>query len=145
MPEDPDGANTQNNVAATGLLYADGFEIECQTCHDVHNHTNRAFLRAPLAELCSMCHGGRANDGNGSRNIAGGSRNYSTHPTKMPMAGPVTNRNMKTQATMDARMKVPAPLPGNYQLGGHLDGASGDSGKIDCADKGDCKRDPACQ
>jgi len=66
-------------------------KIQCTTCHNVHDNTQRPFLRRSVRDLCVTCHkdrgGSAGDDGGGSgadltANWAGnwGISNYGSHP-----------------------------------------------------------------
>ncbi len=48
------------DVDASGLPYAtQGLNFECTSCHNVHDDTNRPFLRDSTEALCARCHTNR--------------------------------------------------------------------------------------
>lgn len=82
-------ADSDENVAGSGLPYTTGdapsgaTNIECLSCHDVHNTANnfRPFLQETLDDLCEDCHTNRVNNNTATTGYANA---VSTHP-----AGPV--------------------------------------------------------
>jgi predicted CXXCH cytochrome family protein len=121
---------------ASGLPYmadaADG-DIECTTCHNVHDDSERPFLRLDVNVLCGACHGSRLHLGAGgweSYTVATaptmgawgaslGAANPGSHPVGTDILGdtgdaskPVTIPNIMRVATTTG--------PTNWTLGGHL-------------------------
>ena len=106
--------------------------IECSTCHNPHDNTNRPFLRVPISDLCVKCHQHRENSGYGINNVEG------THPVhKQPLdevegASPI-------EVQPEFKVNFPQVYPsenGKYSegvhwtLGGHLSG--GREGTMEC-------------
>ena len=53
-----DDIGTPPEVAGESILYGASQQIECASCHDVHDNTNAPFLRVDNAAsaLCLSCH-----------------------------------------------------------------------------------------
>lgn len=87
------GLEGNDNIQRSGLLTADKLtgeipgQIECTTCHDVHNNTYPPFLRAPIESLCIKCHSGSNFTGKGRWTTVEdeGSQNCA-HSIGMPVA-----------------------------------------------------------
>jgi len=131
-PEEPEGAKpgsgTYPSIAASGLPYASTVQLECTTCHNVHQAGNRPFnQRASLQELCEKCHGGRVANGALTRALPGLTRSYSTHPTRRALVD-TARANIKAVADIAPALKVPTPAAPGWALGGHLN----DTGDLDC-------------
>lgn len=135
LPEYPNG-QPQPGMTGSGLPYVTSESLECTSCHNVHEVSNRPFnQRTSYQALCDACHSGRVNNDPTTRTTvsAVGGRNYSTHPTNQPL-GDQGRAHLFDLAGIAANLKVPtgAPGEGNYALGGHLNGPGGDTGNIDC-------------
>lgn len=132
MSELPEG----DDATDSGLPYTGGAadqNIECSTCHNPHDNTNRPFIRANINELCEKCHKSRENSGYGVNNAEG------THPVHKlgldEVAGP---------SPIDVQAAFKTPFPQEYPsdggkdaqgvhwtIGGHLS-TNGDEGTIEC-------------
>jgi len=134
LPREPDGSPQGTQFAspgASGLPYTGAGlpQIECSTCHNVHNASNRPFnQQTSLQLLCLQCHAGHDNN-SAIRSIAGSARFFSTHPTRRSL-GDTARANIKTEAEIDPNLRVGMPAAPNYALGGHL--SSGATGVLDC-------------
>jgi predicted CXXCH cytochrome family protein len=93
-----------DDVSGSGLPYTNGSQenIECSTCHDPHDDTNRPFVRAALTELCQKCHKHRENSGYGVNN------NEGTHPVHKLPKDEVEN---PSPIYVQDDFKVPFPMP----------------------------------
>jgi len=127
----PDG----DDVSGSGLPYTSGQgsrNIECSTCHNPHDNTNRPFIRTPITELCNKCHKRRENSGYNTENAEG------THPVhKLPVdevegASPI-------EVQEDFKVQFPSDYPSengkytegvHWNLGGHL--SRGKDGTMEC-------------
>lgn len=63
MYEKSAGIEDKDNIRASDLINPEEVDttldqIECTTCHDVHNNTFPPFMREPMEELCVSCHSG---------------------------------------------------------------------------------------
>jgi predicted CXXCH cytochrome family protein len=124
-----------DNASQSGLPYTEGnenFRMECSTCHNPHDNTNRPFLRVTINEICLKCHQNRENSGYAINNVEG------THPVhKQPLdevegASPI-------EVIDQFKVAFPQPYPSengkyadssHWTLGGHL--SSGREGTIEC-------------
>jgi len=124
-----------DDVSGSGFPYTTDNEehiIECSTCHNPHDNTNRPFLRTPINEICEKCHKNRENSGYAMNNAEG------THPVhKLPKdevegASPI-------DVVEDFKVDFPLPYPSengkytvgvHWTLGGHL--SEGKDGTIEC-------------
>lgn len=126
----PPGGNNLAN--ATDLPYYNQSVIQCTTCHNVHDDTNRPFLRRSYETLCQDCHsnrnfvGGSASHGPGGAFGAWGSANVGvnnpgSHPVGTDITGNVfggaspINFGLTTFINM-----VRSNAVDNWSLGGHL-------------------------
>ena len=131
LSEIPDG----DDASRSGFPYAAGSEdgnIECSTCHNPHDDTNRPFLRAPINEICLKCHEHRENSGFGAGNEEG------THPVHNE---PADEHGDASPIDVQEPFKVayPRDYPAedgkftegvHWTSGGHL--SEGDKGKMEC-------------
>ena len=124
-----------DDMSSSGLPYTGASNnnmIECSTCHNPHDDTNRPFLRVPINLLCEKCHKNRENSGYGINNAEG------THPVhKLPVDE--TGGPSPIVVQDDFKTKFPDPYPSengkyaqgvHWTLGGHL--SEGDQGTIEC-------------
>lgn len=115
--------------------------MECTSCHNVHDDTNRPFLRASLNTICSKCHSlrnyqsGTDSSGSGSTFGAAGTSvrygNMGSHPVGTDITGDVTvagNSPITFPAQATLVMNATA---NNWGLGGHLS-TDGDTGGVNC-------------
>jgi len=149
---DVDASNTAFNPKSHGLLLQNlpagddvtesGFpytvdpkpegNIECSTCHNPHDDTNRPFLRAPITEICQKCHKHRENSGYNLENEEG------THPVhKLPIDevegdSPIdVQEDFKVAFPDDYPSEDGSITPGvHWTLGGHL--SEGHDGTMEC-------------
>ncbi|MGA2192044.1 MAG: cytochrome c3 family protein [Nitrospirota bacterium] len=125
-------AYSGNNAASSPYASITEDYIECSTCHNPHDDTNRPFLRVAITDICEKCHQGRENSGYGINNTE------STHPVhnlpKDENGGP-----SPINVQDDFKVRFPGPYPTedgkdavgvHWTLGGHL--SSGDQGTIEC-------------
>ncbi len=125
-----------DDMSASDLPYTTGGSennnIECSTCHNPHDNTNRPFLRVPINDLCEKCHQHRENSGYGINNTEG------THPVhKQPIdevegASPI-------EVQPEFKVDFPQAYPSengkytegvHWTLGGHL--SQGRDGTMEC-------------
>ncbi|MBI5191335.1 MAG: hypothetical protein HZA22_11785 [Nitrospirae bacterium] len=131
LPRLPEG----DDAAGSGLPYAEGNDeesMECSTCHNPHDNTNRPFIRKPITEICLECHKDRENSGYGVNNVEG------THPVhKLP--ADETEGSTPIDVVDDFRTVLPDEYPSedgkytldvHWTLGGKL--SEGDQGLIEC-------------
>lgn len=124
-----------DDVSESGLPYTNGSEalnIECSTCHNPHDNTNRPFIRAPITELCQKCHQRRENSGYNLGN------EESTHPVHKEPVDEVEG-NSPIEVQDDFKVEFPQDYPSEYgrtalgvhwTLGGHL--SEGGGGAMEC-------------
>lgn len=106
---DLQGLGSDYTLTATGLKYTSSAlsprtpqvaEIECLSCHDVHNATsNRPFMAVPLDELCQKCHTNReiaAAVNTGYSNVLG------NHPSGDVFTGDLGTASGFASATMNS-------------------------------------------
>lgn len=127
----PDG----DDVSKSGLPYTGGAasqDIECSTCHNPHDNTNRPFVRANINELCEKCHQRRENSGYGETNAE------STHPVHKAPQDEVGDPS-PIDVQEDFRVGFPREYPSeggkdtpgvHWTLGGHMSG--GGDGTMEC-------------
>lgn len=119
----------------SGLPYMDDANdgtIECTTCHNVHDDTERPFLRVDINTLCGVCHGTRLHQGSGWESYT-----YNTAPTLAawgaslgtdnPGSHPVGTDILGDTASTTKPVNIPNIMrvattsgPTNWTLGGHL-------------------------
>lgn len=88
-------SDVDEDVAGSGLPYTTGDapsgadNIECLSCHDVHNTANnfRPFLQESLDDLCEDCHTNRVNNNTATVGYANA---VSTHPAGPAFTGDVS-------------------------------------------------------
>lgn len=122
-----------NGMAASGLSYANkATVIECTTCHNVHDDTNRPFLARDIDVLCAQCHtirmyvGGVAQTNPAAMGAWGGAFYGTTNPGTHPVGTDVTGDNSggASPITITGVMQVAkSAAVGGWALGGHLSGA----------------------
>lgn len=121
-----------------------GTVMECTSCHNVHDDTNKPFLRASLETLCQRCHGNRSYIG-GSAN-QGSTASFASwdnairqgaNPGSHPVGSNIDNVlasyapiSWPAQATVK---KQQGTTRNQWHLGGHLAGATGQAGGMSCA------------
>ncbi len=110
--------------------------IECTSCHNVHDDTNRPFLRSDIDTLCSVCHGDRmwaagiAKEGSaiiGSSVFAWGAsvtymgaNNNGSHPVGSDVT---TDQGVDSPISIPNWFKEPKnAIAQQWSLGGHLSG-----------------------
>jgi len=135
-----------NAMATSGLPYVTNTTLECTSCHNVHDDTNRPFLRAEMDALCSFCHSNRMfKDGaenSGSTAVKGawvvatrvGNANPGSHPVGTDVTGNVSGG--ATPITMAGNFIVAkTAAAGTWSLGGHLsdnNGTGASTGGVTC-------------
>ena len=109
--------------------------VECGTCHDPHENSQRPFLRAPLGELCLSCHSTLAGA------VIEGVNSTGNHPVGADPAE-MARREMPLRIGGEFAVAFPFPYPlqggrdspgTHWDLGGHLlQGATGRLGCVTC-------------
>jgi hypothetical protein len=136
------GAAQAEDYTLSGLPYtftnAVATDIDCTTCHNVHNNNFPPFSMKGAAingldfsPLCKSCHAGRANPGSvgAANSFAIGGTSYSTHPTDVGVTDIPDNKDTRFVA-VDSRMSRTTTVAA-WNLGGkRVDGLAG--GNISC-------------
>ncbi len=124
-----------DDVSESGLPYTGDSEvrnIECSTCHNPHDNSNRPFIRAPITELCQKCHQRRENSGYNLENAE------STHPVHKEAADEVEG-DSPISVQDDFKVGFPQAYPSedgkdtegvHWTLGGHF--SEGGTGTMEC-------------
>jgi predicted CXXCH cytochrome family protein len=136
--------STVLGTTATGFPYTDcTVAMECTSCHNVHDDTNRPFLRQNINVVCAYCHTNRhykngvhSSGASGGGTAAGtwgsgfvGDNNVGSHPVGTDITGDVYGA--ASLIYLPVRTKVqPSGTPAQWSLGGHLTGGS--SGGVTC-------------
>ncbi len=131
---------TGDDASKSGLPYTTGeaHNMECSTCHNPHDDTQRPFLRVNISEICLKCHVNRENSGYGVDNVNTGDGEGSTHPVHI---APEDAAGGASPITVQDEFKVsfPEPYPSeggknvqnvHWTLGGHL--SEGEKGNVEC-------------
>lgn len=124
-----------NGLAASGLPYANkATSIECTSCHNVHDDTNRPFLQRDIDVICAYCHTTRMYVGGAAQTNPAAMGNWGagyyglTNPGTHPVGTDVTGDNNipgNSPITVTAVMNVAkSATVGGWALGGHLSGAA---------------------
>jgi len=132
LPYTSNPAEGSGAGAGGATVAVEGAVIECSTCHNPHDNTNRPFLQAPLTELCERCHQQRVNSGIGVNNAE------STHPVHME---PLDNTGNASPIDVQDAFKTAFPndypseggkeaIGVHWTLGGHL--SKGTEGNVEC-------------
>lgn len=123
------------NIQATNLPYVAGTNLECTSCHNVHNNASEPFLmKGSIEATCAACHPNRI----GARavhaeNIAD---NVSTHPVGInfdnTVGGTTAPARIKSLANANGGFKHPLrkASDNSWNLGGKLD--NGANGNFTC-------------
>lgn len=139
--------DTTASMTATAWPHATETNIQCTTCHAVHDNTNPPFLNAPLSsgtpgtDFCSRCHNGLGMGAGRAGRYDSLLATAGAHPTEMlyaPAAAlarnvakttdtSVTMRNRTLLANPAANLDVLANITNNmndpasfWETGGHL-------------------------
>lgn len=128
-------------IVSSGLPYTaatdNGLYIECTSCHNVHDDTQRPFLRDSLDAICARCHtnrhyvnntlsqGGTVTPGTWGAAQAGAG-NPGSHPVGTDVTGDVfgTVGNSPISIAQDMRVVRSTTVDG-WVLGGHTMAAGG--------------------
>jgi len=138
-----------STLTSSGLPYSGdagqtpptGGVIECTSCHNVHDDTNRPFLRATLNTICQRCHSLRNYQAGTDSSGAGASwanwgatiraTNPGSHPVGPDITGDVTVvGNSPITFPAQAQIIISATA-NNWGLGGHR-AVDGDTGGVGC-------------
>ena len=129
-----------NGMAASTLPYANkATVIECTSCHNVHDDTNRPFLQKNIDVLCEFCHtqrafvGGTPQTNPAAMGAWGGAFYGLTNPGSHPVGTDVEldANGGASPITITAVMQVAkVATVGGWSLGGHRTG--GATGTVTC-------------
>ncbi len=129
----PGGGNIL--TGATDLPYTASAitAIQCTSCHNVHDDTNRPFLRKSYETLCQDCHGSRSvNQGPSATWVAWGIANVGanntvgSHPVGSDITGDVSGGASPINFGLTAYINVVrSNQVDNWSLGGHLSAEGG--------------------
>jgi predicted CXXCH cytochrome family protein len=140
VAEHPDADTTY--LTASSLPYVSDATptMECTSCHNVHDDSDRPFLRNDINSLCSMCHNNRHYDGGASAFVQGAAmaawglaNSRVANPGSHPVGTDVTaSFNDSTQTiTISAEFDVGfSAVNDGWKIGGHL--TAGDTGGVTC-------------
>jgi predicted CXXCH cytochrome family protein len=132
-------------LAASTLPYVSDATptMECTSCHNVHDDTNRPFLRTDMDSLCSTCHDNRHYDGGGAAFVQGAAMatwgagntqasNPGSHPVGTDVVATLNDALQTIVISGEFQVGLSAVVDG-WNLGGHLDaGASGGVVCVSC-------------
>lgn len=123
--------NLDAGVAASGLPYTTGTDIDCTSCHNVHESNNAPFnmksgagttpAGLQMHEMCVTCHKGR--DANTSANSGSDGVTLATHPVRIQIAdltgltGTVVTKPTTMRAESDAAATGWRTAAGLWQWG----------------------------
>ena len=123
VPPQPTNGNLLDNAAVvgSGLPYAAAGDLQCTSCHNVHNNVYRPFnIKSSVRTLCNACHTGRDRALVGAANT-GGSPAYSTHPTGIVVGDIAGNGATGFKSPINDNLNKPWTAAPGYSLGGKLE------------------------
>ena len=100
---DPSDGTSVIDISVSGFPYTGGSQIQCTSCHNVHDNTNTPFLRTDLftggptsgRSFCERCHTARGNNFDGADGTETEAAPNGEHPVNVSLVlGAVNSRTL---------------------------------------------------